>query len=59
MAQTIGRRVSSTVLVMVIPVFLLGLAAAVTGGGIGTPELLLLLIVWMAGLTWVWWPRRG
>ena len=59
MAQTIGRRVSSTVLVMVIPVFLLGLAAAVTGGGIGTPELLLLLIVWMAALTWVWWPRRG
>jgi hypothetical protein len=58
------RRLSSSVLVITVPIFVLALLAVVTGGSgsLGTPELSILTLIWVIGLMWVWWPwrrRRG
>ncbi len=46
----------STVLVLVAPIVLLGAIALLSGGNgdVGAPELGLLGLVWVIGLTWVW-----
>jgi hypothetical protein len=52
-------RVSSTVLVLVVPIFALVMIGAVTGSlAVAWPEIVLLAVVWSVGLAWVWWPRR-
>src|SRR3954453_5689070 len=58
--KTLGSRLASTVLVFIAPVLLLAIIGLFTGGvGIGVVELTFLLAIWVVGLTWVWWPRRG
>jgi hypothetical protein len=58
--KTLGSKLASTVLVFLVPVLLLALIGLLTGGfGIGVVELTLLSAIWVVGLTWVWWPRRG
>jgi hypothetical protein len=54
------RRISSSVLVITVPIFVLALLALVTGGsgGLGTAEISLLALIWVVGLLWVWWPWR-
>lgn len=53
-------RFASSVLVFLVPLFVMSLLGAVTGSiAVGTPEVVLLWTVWIAGLTWVWWPRRS
>jgi hypothetical protein len=56
--RTLGKKLSSTVLVFTVPVLLLAIIGAVAGSfGIGTVELSLLVVIWVVGLAWVWWPR--
>ena len=45
-----------TVLVFLTPVLLLALLALVTGGSgdLGTPELAILTLIWVVGLSFVW-----
>jgi hypothetical protein len=58
--QTLGKKLSSTVLVFTVPVLLLAIIGAAGGSfGIGTVELSLLAVIWVVGLAWVWWPRTG
>ena len=57
--RTFGSRVASTVLVFTVPILLLAVLGLLTGSlDIGTLEIDLLLVVWLAGVVWVWWPRR-
>jgi hypothetical protein len=57
-SRTLGKKLSSTVLVLTVPVLLLAIIAAVGGSfGIGLVELSLLVAIWGIGLAWVWWPR--
>ena len=57
--RTLAGKVTSTVLVLTVPLLLLAIIGLLGGGfGIGTPELGLLLVIWIVGLVWVWWPRR-
>src|SRR4051812_2489165 len=52
-------RFASSVLVITVPVLLLAVLGLITGGlGVGTPELTLLMLIWVIGLLWVWWPWR-
>jgi hypothetical protein len=55
------RRVVWSVLVVLGPVLVLYLLAAATGGDLGTVELtilpILLLSIWIVGLSAIWWPR--
>jgi len=56
---TLGSKLASTVLVFTVPMLLLAIIGLFSGSfGIGTPELTLLWVIWIVGLTWVWWPRR-
>jgi len=54
--------VSSIGLVIFVPLLLLLLIGVFTGGfGVGTPELVLLNIIWVVGIVWVtvsWLVRR-
>jgi hypothetical protein len=46
---------SSSVLVVLVPVLLLAIIGLAGGSmDLGTPELMLLTIIWVVGLTWVW-----
>jgi len=45
-----------TIVVVALP-WLLMLVLSLLGGGIGSPELIILATVWVVGLLWVWWPR--
>ena len=57
--KTLGSKLASTALVILVPVLLLAIVGLFSGGaGIGVVELILLLAIWVVGLTWVWWPRR-
>ncbi len=58
--QSRGSKFASTVLVFTVPLLLLAIIGMVGGSfGIGTVEITLLLVIWAAGLAWVWRPRRG
>ena len=58
--KTLGSKLASTVLVFIVPVLLLTIIGLFSGGfGVGVVELSLLLLIWVVGLTWVWWPRQG
>jgi hypothetical protein len=57
--RTLRSKVASTVLVFTVPMLLLAIIGALGGSfGIGTPEIVLLWVIWIVGLIWVWWPRR-
>jgi hypothetical protein len=57
--RTLRGKVASTVLVFTVPMLLLAIIGALGGSfGIGTPEIVLLWVIWIVGLIWVWWPRR-
>jgi hypothetical protein len=57
--RTLRRRLASTVLVLAVPILLLAIVAALGGSfAIGLPEIALLWVIWIVGLSWVWWPRR-
>jgi hypothetical protein len=52
-------RFGSTVLVILVPILLLALIGLATGSlDIGTPELAILMVIWVVGLVWVWRPRQ-
>lgn len=58
--RTLESKMTSTILVITVPVLLLAIIGLFSGSfGIGLPELILLWVIWMVGLLWVWWPRRG
>ena len=58
--RTVGSKLASTVLVFMVPILLLAIIGMIGGGvGIGMVELTLLWAIWLVGLAWVWWPRRG
>jgi hypothetical protein len=58
--KTLGSKLASTVLVFVGPLLLLAIVGIFSGSeDIGTPEILLLELMWAVGLVWVWWPRRS
>lgn len=58
--RTLGSKLASTVLVFTVPMLLLAIIGLFGGGfAIGTPEIALLWVIWIVGLTWVWWPRRS
>ena len=57
--RTLAGKVTSTVLVLTVPMLLLAIIGLLGGSfAIGTPELGLLWVIWIVGLVWVWWPRR-
>ena len=58
--RTVGSKLASTVLVFMVPILLLAIIGTIGGGvGIGMVELTLLWAIWLVGLAWVWWSRRG
>ena len=58
--RAVGSKLASTVLVFIVPILLLAIIGMIGGAvGIGMVELSLLWAIWMVGLAWVWWPRRG
>ena len=57
--RTTWNRITSSVLVILVPILLLAVIGLATGSlALGTPELLLLTVIWIVGLVWVWRPRR-
>jgi len=57
--RTLQSKLASTVLVFTVPLLVLAIIGALGGSfAIGTPELALLMVIWVIGLIWVWWPRR-
>lgn len=58
--KSTGSKLASTVLVFVVPWLLLAIVGIFSGSeDVGTPEILLLEVIWAMGLAWVWWPRRS
>ena len=58
--KTLGSKLASTVLVFTVPLLLGGILGLFTGSmGVGVADLVLLAVIWVVGLAWVWWPRKG
>ena len=58
--RTVGSKLASTVLVFLVPSLLLAIIGMIGGAvGFGMVEISLLWAIWVVGLAWVWWPRRG
>jgi tellurite resistance protein TehA-like permease len=58
----VSDRLRSTVLVLVVPVFVMALLGAVSGSlAVAWPEFVILAVIWTVGLVWVWviGPRRA
>ena len=56
--SSLESKLGSSVLVITVPWLLLVVLGLFTGSfDLGTPELLLIQLVWLVGLVWVWRPR--
>lgn len=58
--KSVGSKSASTVLVVTVPMLLLAVIGLFSGSlALGTVEITLLMVIWAAGLIWVWWPGRA